>query len=289
MLNLRSTGRWIAAPLLALAVMGTLFVAAPSGAQERAPRQWRPPVASWSSVTVSLEDESGRPLRTFMQQGQTFVLGQMGERYNIRVRNPLNRRVEVVVSVDGRDVVSGNPADFVRNRGYVIAPGDSLVVEGFRTSLSEVAAFRFTDPSDSYSARRGTPQNVGVVGVAFFGERAPQAVAAPTAEAPKKKSAPRRRQSSSEPRSADGAGSASEGRRAQKLGTEFGESMSSQVRQVMFERETPRHPSRLITLRYDDAEGLEARGIDVFGNLRRAEFVEPQAFPESRFAPPPPR
>jgi hypothetical protein len=62
----------------------------------------------------------------------------------------------------------------------------------------------------------------------------------------------------------------------------------SQVREVSFERENPRNPARVITLRYDDARGLQARGIDVFGDLRRAEVSEPDAFPLSRFAPPPP-
>ena len=39
-------------------------------------------------------------------------------------------------------------------------------------SLDEIAAFRFSSLSDSYSARLGTPGNVGVIGLAAFTEKA---------------------------------------------------------------------------------------------------------------------
>jgi hypothetical protein len=36
--------------------------------------------------------------------------------------------------------------------------------------MSQVAAFRFGSVRDSYAARKGDAQNVGVIGVAFFAE-----------------------------------------------------------------------------------------------------------------------
>jgi len=276
MLN-KGSRRWLLAAGASLA--GAVLLLPQTSSAEARSRRWRPrPTPNFGAIRASLEDAEGRTLRTFMHRGQTFVLGRFGQRYAIRIHNPLDVRVEAVVTVDGRDVVSGRRGDFVSNRGYVIAARDSLVIEGFRTSLDEVAAFRFVDPEDSYSARRGTPENVGVIGVALFEERAPQVVArkdAPRAEADR--AAPRKPSSS-----------APEGR-AQNLGTEFGEARTSRVREVRFERRSPRNPSRLITLRYDDAQGLEARGIEVFGELRRSELGEPEPFPGSRFAPPPPR
>ncbi|HVJ15017.1 MAG TPA: hypothetical protein VM686_06235 [Polyangiaceae bacterium] len=279
MLN-KGSRRWLLAAGVSLAA-STLLVTEPSSAQEKAQRRWRPPPApNFGAIRASLEDADGRSLRSFMHGGQTFVLGRFGERYGIRIHNPLAVRVEAVVTVDGRDVVSGKKGDFVSNRGYVIGPHDSLLIDGFRTSLDEVAAFRFVDPGDSYSARRGTPENVGVIGVALFAERVPQAVARD--EAPNAKSsspahrAPKRKGASAE-------------RRSQNLGTEFGEARLSRVREVTFERQSPRSPTRVIALRYDDAAGLEARGIDVFDDLRRSELDEPEPFPNSRFAPPPPR
>ena len=46
-----------------------------------------------------------------------------------------------------------------------------MEITGWRKSLERTAAFYFTDLGDSYAARTGRPQNVGVIGVAVFQER----------------------------------------------------------------------------------------------------------------------
>ena len=127
--------------------------------------------ASGQGYSVDLISDYGDVLPTFHFRGDTYILGNYGDRYSIRVHNGTGRRVEAVVTVDGRDVVTGEVGDYVTQRGYLIAPYDSIVIEGFRRSLDRVASFRFTQPSDSYSSRRGTPQHVGVIGVAVFRER----------------------------------------------------------------------------------------------------------------------
>ena len=109
--------------------------------------------------------------RGFSAGGANYVIGRMGERYIIEVRNHTDSRLEVVLSVDGLDVLDGKPASYGK-RGYLIWPNDKLVVEGFRKSLQEVAAFRFGSVSDSYANRRhGDTRNVGVIGAAVFHER----------------------------------------------------------------------------------------------------------------------
>jgi hypothetical protein len=50
-------------------------------------------------------------------------------------------------------------------------PYGTLEIDGFRRSEASVAAFRFGRVKDSYAARMGASRNVGVIGVAFFGER----------------------------------------------------------------------------------------------------------------------
>jgi hypothetical protein len=45
-----------------------------------------------------------------------------------------------------------------------------LVIDGFRQSWDEVAAFRFGRVADSYAARTSGDRNVGVIGVALFEE-----------------------------------------------------------------------------------------------------------------------
>ena len=80
-------------------------------------------------------------------------------------------RLEVVLSVDGLDVIDGRTASFGK-RGYVIEPHRQLVVEGFRQSTDAVAAFRFGPVRESYANQKyGDTRNVGVIGIAIFNER----------------------------------------------------------------------------------------------------------------------
>jgi hypothetical protein len=70
------------------------------------------------------------------------------------------------------------------------------------------------------------------------------------------------------------------------LGTEFGETRHSSVVEVAFERRSA-SPDALITLQYDSAAGLVARGIDLGRYADPLAGGEPEAFPDRRFAQPP--
>jgi hypothetical protein len=264
---------------------------------------------------VVLEDASGGALPVFYHEGRTFVLGEPGERYVVRVTNPTAERVEAVVSVDGRDAISGRVADYRAQRGYIVPPYGSVTIDGFRQSLSAVAAFRFANPEDSYSARMGTPENVGIVGVALFAERNRRPAPQPVLRAPRPSArydadgpsarderdsrradgaATRRSAESAPPAPAKGeAESRGRGPTAaprdsvDNLGTEYGETRESNVVEVPFERASSR-PTRVLSVRYDDVDGLRARGIDVRPRWSRRAPEEPEAFPNSRFAQPPP-
>lgn len=105
------------------------------------------------------------------RSGKYYVRGNRGDRYAIYVRNRSDERIEIVLSVDGLDVMNGRPASFSQ-RGYILEPGEKLEVEGFRDSRESVAAFRFADVERSYVAEKGGDVgNVGVVGLAVFVER----------------------------------------------------------------------------------------------------------------------
>ncbi len=122
------------------------------------------------SVGIALVDESGNTLAGYMANGRALIVGNDGGRYRIAVRNGTTARFEVVASVDGLDVIDGKPADPNR-RGYIVDPHDTLVIDGFRTSDNNVAAFRFGRVADSYAAQTSGDRNVGVVGFALFSER----------------------------------------------------------------------------------------------------------------------
>lgn len=121
-------------------------------------------------IGVSVRDGSGDPLEAIRFGERTLVIGQAGERYTIVLQNRTNHRFEAVGTVDGLDVVNGQPGS-LDQRGYVLNPHATLEIEGFRQSASQVATFRFGRVADSYAAQTGTARNVGVIGVAFFSER----------------------------------------------------------------------------------------------------------------------
>lgn len=125
------------------------------------------------ALRVGLLGQDGGVLPGVPLSHSALVIGEAGERYRILVRNASSARMELVVSVDGLDVIDGKPADPAR-RGYLIDGHGELVIEGFRTSDEGVAAFRFGEVRDSYAARTDAmsgDQNVGVIGVAAFLER----------------------------------------------------------------------------------------------------------------------
>jgi hypothetical protein len=124
-------------------------------------------------ISIALTDEYGNPLPGAAAPGRIYVVGRVGQRYNIQIANHTAGRYELVASVDGLDVIDGTAASYGK-RGYIVPPSGTLTIDGFRTSDDTVAAFRFGAVRDSYAARTGNDRNVGVVGFAFFAERGSQ-------------------------------------------------------------------------------------------------------------------
>ncbi|MGU7776317.1 hypothetical protein ACV229_39960 [Burkholderia sp. MR1-5-21] len=123
-------------------------------------------------VVLSFADERGKPMPVARSSGRWHMAGVEGSRYSIVLRNQGARAYEVVSTVDGLDVLSGRPGSYNRG-GYVLDPGRTLTIEGFRKSRDEVAAFRFAAVPDSYVANSayGDSANVGVIGVALFAQK----------------------------------------------------------------------------------------------------------------------
>ena len=115
-------------------------------------------------------------LPTYRKFGRRWITGEPGHEYDLRIRNCADVRVLAVISVDGVNVITGQSASPSQS-GYVLEPGEHLTVEGWRKSMEHTAAFVFTDPADSYAARTGRPNDLGVIGVALFRELRPKVVA----------------------------------------------------------------------------------------------------------------
>lgn len=113
----------------------------------------------------------GSSLKNYYSGGRRFVEGKEGQRYELVVKNKGRSRVEVVLSVDGLDVMDGKAAS-TRKRGYIVEAGKTLEMEGWRTSPDAVASFRFSGVGSSYAnLKHADTRNVGVIGLAVYTEK----------------------------------------------------------------------------------------------------------------------
>ncbi len=233
-------------------------------------------IGNMADVTVYDRMEN-RALPIHQHNGRYYVVGKPGNEYQIRVANRGRNEILSVVSVDGVNAVSGETANW-NQTGYVLGNYQAFDIKGWRKSTDRIAAFYFTEHQNSYAARTGRPQNVGVIGVAVFRKKyePPVRIEPPVRPWP--------RSDSPWPQSSDGpaAGAASdsalakeapaapattapsaEARAPQKsttLGTGHGRSEASHVTYTNFERASSA-PAEVITLHYDTHENLVAQGV----------------------------
>lgn len=241
-----------------------------------APATARTPAPDRPLVDLALVDrDTAHTLPEYRHRGRDWVAGTPGHRYAVRLTNTTGERVLVVLSVDGVNAVSGQTAA-PSQAGYVLEPWESAEIGGWRKSLDDIAQFVFTDLPDSYAARTGRPDNVGVVGIAVFRERWQRPLpppASPVAAAPQAKAGA----------SADRA-MAMEAM-PQRIGTGHGQREYAPVGQTTFERASA-SPEQVSELRYDSVQALVAMGV-----LPRRYQADagrpPRAFPGG-FVPDPP-
>jgi hypothetical protein len=240
-----------------------------------------------TQVSVEIVDRTeGRILPMYWHQGRRYVVGRPGNEYTIRVRNGAAGRILAVMSVDGVNVITGDTAS-MQQSGYVLAPNESADIAGWRKSMARTAAFYFTALPDSYAARTGRPDNVGVIGVAMFRERARPIVL----EEFRRKDAAR-----AEGQSAPAAANAPADAKAEandsvaqsmreRLGTGHGRSETSYASYTRFERASDT-PAETIAIYYDSYENLLAHGVPV-GSPPLAR-LRANPFPDAgRFVPDP--
>lgn len=237
-----------------------------------------------------VDRDSGAVLAQYPNRGRRYSPGMPGSRYAIRLSNRSSERVLVVLSVDGVNAITGDTAAFNQS-GYVLSPGESFDITGWRKSDERIAAFEFTSLGDSYAARTGRPAHVGVVGAAVFREvYVPPPPPPPVVyEAPSPLSrlngAADAAPQAAPARESAGRADAERSARA-KLGTGHGASEWSPIAHTAFQRRTVR-PEQLLEIHYDSQANLMAAGI-----MPRPMAQLPRSFPNSSggYVPdPPPR
>jgi len=252
-------------------------------------------VGTIADVTI-YDRTQNRTLPLHYHEGRYYVAGQPGHEYEVRIRNNQAGEILSVVSIDGVNAISGETADWSQT-GYILNPHTSFGIKGWRKNLQRVAAFFFTELDNSYAARTGRPDNVGVIGVAVF--RKKHEVGALIGDYLARNRPPARegearteagdsaKDSAPQAEAADAAAPRAStvvpqpAPESKKLGTGHGQNQTSVVRYGSFERAST-SPDEVITIFYDSYPNLVAQGV-IRATMRLAR---PNAFPQ-QFVPDP--
>lgn len=222
------------------------------------------------SVEVRVLSESGAelpfyPVSARYPAKKVYAEAVKGDHYRIVVRNKLNRRVGVVIAVDGRNIVSGQKS-WLKNseRMYILEPYERYEYAGWRTGQDRINRFYFTEVPDSYAASFGDQSAMGVIAVAVYPEvqryeppvqyrnQLSGSAPAPSAEAPAPSAAPERKRSAAAP-------AAKAEAMDRSAGTGYGRSEYSPSQIVAFEPE--RRSVENLYIKYEWRSTLCKRGI----------------------------
>ena len=226
------------------------------------------------AVEVQIRSDSGRllplyPAAARPAQRKVYVEAVKGDHYSIIVRNFLNRRVGLVIAVDGRNIISGKQS-WLRNdeRMYILEPYGYGEFKGWRTSLESINRFYFTDPGDSYAAAFHDESAMGVIAVAVFPELPRREESRDLSQAP-----PTSAQRNAPSAKIEG----------ESAGTGFGREEHSPARLVAFEPEAT--AAEMVFLKYEWRSTLCRVGIVSCGAIRPPRN---RLWDDDDFAPPPP-
>jgi len=212
---------------------------------------------------------NGVSLNELSARGNTYVEAVEGAEYSIRLSNLTGERVAVALSVDGLNTIDAKTTPARDARKWILAPWETVVLDGWQTSSDTARRFFFTSESDSYGGWLGKTKNLGIVTAAVFREKRP----AVSNGAPKERydrPSPAARQPQSAP-SALGKAESDSSVREQRAGapatalsdelaaTGIGRELDHQVRRVEFDAEAT--PAAVLDLRYEYHAALVRLGV----------------------------
>lgn len=240
------------------------------------------------SVEVRIVSDTGAelpfyPVSARYPAKKVYAEAVKGDHYKLSVRNKLNRRVGVVIAVDGRNIVSGQKSWLRSNeRMYILEPYERYEYAGWRTGQDKINRFYFTEVPDSYAASFGDQSAMGVIAVAVYPEvqryeppvqfrsqASEPAPSAPSAGTERRKSA----QSAAKAESMD-----------RSAGTGYGRTEFSPSRVVAFEPES--RATETLYIKYEWRATLCR--IGVISCVRQHSRSHNRLWDNGGYAPPPP-
>jgi hypothetical protein len=252
------------------------------------------------SVEVPVD---GRPLAEYAARGRRYIEALENAEYEVRVHNPTGSRVAVALAVDGLNSIDARHTSAWDAHKWVIEPYGTIHVRGWQMSGESARRFYFTTERDSYAAKLGQAQNLGLITAVFFRERRPVTITATPSERrpPYKEDRARDERSAPEPGTAGESSAQNQGGRDaaktrsmpsypppddESAATGIGRSVRNDVQWIKMDLD-PR-PAGEISIRYEYRASLVRLGIiprdyprpNVLDRRERAQGFEPKYCPQ---------
>jgi len=111
------------------------------------------------------------PRSEYYHNGSVYIEAVKGASYSLRLTNPTPYRVAVALSVDGLNTIDAKHTDARSASKWVLEPYESTEISGWQVSNRAARSFFFTGERNSYGARLGQTETLGVIEAVFYRER----------------------------------------------------------------------------------------------------------------------
>jgi len=211
---------------------------------------------------------NGRPLSEYYARGRTYVQALQDAEYELRLTNTSPDRVAVALSVDGLNTIDARHTSAWNASKWVIEPYQTITISGWQMSSERARHFYFTNERDSYGAKLGQTENLGVISAVFFRERGRITQVTPPKPIYRDKDSEESMQSQEAPSAksrGDAAGVARDGRKIAPVpddeyaATGIGRSVRHDVRWVDMDLDS--RPAGEVTVRYEYYSALLRLGV----------------------------
>ena len=124
-----------------------------------------------------ITERGGRKSEKMIQGRHPFIIAKPGERYSVRIHNPLPVKVAVNLSIDGLCSLSGDPCSPSSGSKWLINPHSYVTISGWQVSSQSNRRFYFTSRESSYAAWQSNQWgsdltvNCGMIAAAYFWNR----------------------------------------------------------------------------------------------------------------------
>jgi hypothetical protein len=235
----------------AIYIMVLLSTAVPAMAGPAAERQAAVEVRVLSDQGTEYSRYRAHPACERRSGEYYYMEAVRGEKYSIQVTNRTNRRIGVVIAVDGRNIISGQKS-YLKNseRMYLIEPYATGAFEGWRTGMDRTNRFYFTGQSDSYAEKVFADASaMGTIAIAAYSEKVRKVTPI----------TPSYDRNSSRSKGAGGKSSSERCAKDEEAGTGFGETTYSPAYEVAFEPESG--AAGTVVMKYEWRSELCRKGI----------------------------